>query len=109
MTTFKLIPAKWYEGGLNSTFTKWIHQNEAELIDCIEGSLLDNYLYACKRGYCFVFEKYVNPNMSEHVFHFIPYKQANDNNPDYNALCQIWDKWSQERDNLEAELIEWSV
>ena len=96
MTTFKLIPAKWYEGGYNSTFEKWIHQNSAELIDCFEGLLLDNYLFECKRGMCFVFEKYVNTNQSNHVFHFIPWKECTPNNPDYNALCQIWERWTSE-------------
>ena len=32
-------------------FSKWAVQNSAELLECVEGCLQDNSLYACKRGY----------------------------------------------------------
>ena len=37
---------------------KFIHQNKAEIIDSVEGSLIDNYLLATKRGFIGLFETY---------------------------------------------------
>ena len=53
---------------------KWMHQNRAEYTGAyVEGTLLDSYVLACKRGYAAVYERYVNPNKSEHVYKFAPY------------------------------------
>ena len=51
-----------------------MHQNAAEYTGAyFEGSLIDNFILTCKRGYCAVYEKFVNPNMSEHIYKFVPY------------------------------------
>ena len=104
MTTFKLKSYKWYEGGVDTAFAKWIHQNCAVMIDCIEGSLLDNYLFECKRGLCFVLESYVNSNMSEYVFHFIPYKETTKNNSHFVNLYQKWQKWQEAQEMQEGSI-----
>ena len=61
MRKFKLDPA---------AFDKFIFQNKADLIETFEGCLLDNYLYQGKRGMFAIYEKYVNPNMSEYLVVF---------------------------------------
>lgn len=57
-----------------SNFPRWLRQNKAEIIDCAEGCLLDNTIYACKRGTAFVFEEYETTNSSRYRVHFVPYK-----------------------------------
>lgn len=52
---------------------KWMHQNEAEVIDMFEGTLHDNYLLGCKRGYAVAFVKPVNEWNSVHLVKFAPY------------------------------------
>lgn len=69
---------------------KWTVQNGAECIDCIEGSLLDNMVYACKRGTAFIFEEMANEWTSMYMVYFIPYKEQ-ENNPEYD---QLWDRWN---------------
>ena len=56
-----------------TNFEKWIHQNAAEIIDCAEGCLLDNYLLHTRRGVAAVYEHYVNPNMSDYRVYFAAY------------------------------------
>ena len=64
---------------------KWMHQNKAEHTGAFfEGCLLDNYVLACKRGFCAVYERYVNPNMSEHIYEFAPYKHPRE-------CKELWD------------------
>jgi len=52
---------------------KWIHQNDAEVIDVFEGTLHDNYLLACRRGYAVAFVKPVTEWTSVHLVKFVPY------------------------------------
>lgn len=49
---------------------KLLHQNDGEIIDVIEGTLLDNYYIATKRGYIILAETYVNCWTSKHTFYF---------------------------------------
>lgn len=44
----------------------WIKQNKGEIIDIIEGCLLDTYLIECKRGYAIAREHYLNNCSSTH-------------------------------------------
>jgi hypothetical protein len=54
---------------------KWMHQNEAKYTTAyVEGTLLDNYILECKRGWCAVYERYATPNSSYHEFRFAPFK-----------------------------------
>lgn len=52
---------------------KWMHQNGAEYTgDYLEGCLLDNFIVSTRRGYAAIYEKYVNPNLSEYYIEFEP-------------------------------------
>lgn len=55
-------------------FSKWAVQNSAEPLECVEGCLQDNTLYACKRGYAFAYEAYYNEWCSSLRVIFVPYK-----------------------------------
>ena len=40
---------------------KWMHQNKAQYTGAFfDGSLLDNFILQCKRGFAAVYEKYLN-------------------------------------------------
>lgn len=76
---------------------KWEHQNEAEYIDFVEGVLLDSYVLACKRGYCFVYARSANAGWSSwHEYKFAPYK-------DEQAVKELWDEWL----DFEESAAEW--
>ena len=49
---------------------KWIFQNKAVVLDCLEGCLLDNLLLECKRGYAAIYEHYLNSNSSNYLVIF---------------------------------------
>ena len=49
---------------------KLLYQNQGEILDIIEGCLIDNFLIATKRGYILLIERYVNCWTSEHVLYF---------------------------------------
>ena len=56
-------------------FEKWKHQNAADYTDdYFPGCLLDNFVLSCRRGYAFLYENYVNSNMSNYLVKFLPYK-----------------------------------
>ena len=75
---------------------KWMHQNDAQFTGAFfDGVLLDNYVLDCKRGYVAVYEQYVTPNSSEHVFKFAPYK-------DRAAVDALWSEFY-EREERSAE------
>ena len=58
---------------------KWMHQNGGEYTgDYFEGSLLDNFIVTTKRGYCFIFEQYLNEWSSAYLCYFVPYKDKDD-------------------------------
>ena len=78
---------------------KWAVQNSAECIDCVEGCLLDNLVYECKRGTAFIFEEYANTWTSMHMVYFIPYKEQ-ENNAEYDAL---WARFNALHDLEKAE------
>ena len=52
---------------------KWLKQNNAEYIECVEGCLIDNALCACKRGYAAIYERFINPWSSAYEIHFQSY------------------------------------
>ena len=49
---------------------KLIYQNKGEIIDCVEGCLLDNLLIETKRGYMALIETYVNCWTSCYTLYF---------------------------------------
>ena len=76
---------------------KWVYQNRAQIIDGFEGVLLDNAVYETKRGLCFIYEHAVNPNQSEYVGNFIPYR-------DREAIALMWAWWEMEKEKYESEV-----
>ena len=76
----------------------WLHQNAAELIEIVEGSLIDNYLYECKRGQAFIYEVYRNEWSSSHRAHFITRKEAQQGTP---AALAEWERWQALKDEAE--------
>ena len=78
---------------------KWTAQNRAECIDFVEGCLLDNLVYECKRGTAFIFEEYVSAWTSAYMVYFIPYKEQ-ENNAEYDAL---WDRFNALHELEEAQ------
>ena len=67
---------------------KWEHQNRAEYAGpFVEGVLLDSYVLACKRGWCFVYARSAAAGWSSwHEYKFAAYK-------DDEACKQLWDEW----------------
>ena len=60
---------------LNSdSLDMFLHQNKGEVIDCVEGCLLDNLLINAKRGTIALYEHYVNCWTSNYEVKFAPYK-----------------------------------
>lgn len=55
-----------------------------ECVDCIEGCLLDNVIYACKDGYLALYEYALNSNSSGYKVEYQPYKKGNND---------VLDKW----------------
>ena len=52
---------------LNMSMDKFIHQNDAYIVDIADGSLIDNYLLYNDKYVFGVFEEYVNCWTSQHV------------------------------------------
>ena len=53
---------------------KFLYQNRAEVIDCIEGCLLDNLLCYTRRGILMLKEHYINCWTSDYIVSFVPFK-----------------------------------
>ena len=49
---------------------KLLHQNDAEILECADGYLLDNLLIRTKRGYIALIETYVNCWTSNYTLYF---------------------------------------
>lgn len=69
---------------------KLIKQNDGEVIDCIEGCLLDDMLVECKRGLMAILETYINPNMSGYRIYF-----SNDRD-------EVWKLWEDRQLSVEG-------
>ena len=59
-----------YKGDIS----KLIKQNEGEVIDCIEGCLLDDFLVECKRGLMAVLETFETTNSSKYTVYFSKFR-----------------------------------
>ena len=68
---------------------KLLHQNQGEIIDIVEGSLIDNFLIATKRGYIALIETYQNCWSSYHVLNF---------STNSNEINAIWSDIEARRD-----------
>lgn len=81
-------------------FEKWKHQNAADYTDdYFPGCLLDNFVLSCRRGYAFLYEHYVNSNMSNYHVKFLPYKAPQ---KEYNSLFVEFWQFEKECEELEA-------
>lgn len=67
---------------------QWAEQNHAESIDFIEGCLLDNIWYSCKRGEAFVFEEYLNANSSGYKCYF--FREYEKDSKEYLEILKSW-------------------
>ena len=56
-----------------SNLDKFLYQNNAEVIDCIEGTLIDNLLCYTKRGILLLKEHYLNCWSSDYQVFFVPF------------------------------------
>lgn len=66
---------------------KWIQQNKACYTgDFYPGVLLDNFILDCNRGYAFIYEHYLNPNSSDYLITFFPYKDIKKESVIYDRL-----------------------
>ena len=82
MTTFKF--------GRGMRYAKFMHQIKGEIIDVVEGYLLDSLLVAGKRGYYFMKETYQNSNSSVFTVYFAAYKDVDG----VNTLFNMWDTFA---------------
>lgn len=79
---------------------KWMHQNGAEFTGAyVEGTLLDNYILQCRRGWCAVYERYATPNNSYHEFRFTPYS-------DQTECDALWAEFMEFEERLHREWVE---
>ena len=67
---------------------QWAEQNHAESIDFIEGCLLDNIWYSCKRGEAFIFEEYLNANSSGYKCYF--FREHEKDSKEYLEIVKRW-------------------
>jgi len=74
----------------------WYTQNDGETVEAVEGCLLDNFVVACRRGWAFVYEHYLNPWASNYLVKFVPYK-------DEDGCRAAWDEWEDFREEAEKE------
>ena len=63
---------------------KWLHQNQAEVIDSFPGCLQDYYLVTTKNGRAYIYENYVNSNNSNHCVRF--YRNGSNNRGEHKDL-----------------------
>ena len=78
MTVFKLGSCE---------YSKWIHQNNAKVLDLVEGCLIDSVLVDCKRGCAAMFETALNEWSSAFLVYFAPYN-------DLDALETVNNMWN---------------
>lgn len=78
--------------GRISDIDKWVYQNSAEPVEVIDGSLIDNVVYSCRRGVAFVYEECLNCWSSGYLMKFISYSDAQ-RLPD--QIRALWDEWQQ--------------
>lgn len=72
---------------------KWMHQNRAEYTGSfVEGTLLDNFVIACKRGFAAVYEHPLNEWTSNYRVEF-----------GLGAAQDVWNRWYQFEDATNTE------
>lgn len=62
---------------------KWMHQNRAEYTGAfVDGTLLDNFVLVCKRGFAAVYEHPLNEWCSDYRVEF-----------EVGAAQEVWSRW----------------
>lgn len=79
---------------------KWMNQNPHEWIDSLDGTLLDNTVFAVKHGTVFILEEYLNEWNS--VYHVYYCKRSTGDC--YNKLWEHWENMIEEREGMENAL-----
>ncbi len=88
MTTFEI--------SYGENFNTWERQNAGEYTgDFVDGCLLDNFVIACKRGYAFCYENFVNEWTSNYLVKFAPYK-------DKESCSALWKEWERFAEKAET-------
>lgn len=85
---------------LRSNIGKWIEQNKGEIIDSFPSVLLDYYIVQCKRGTAFIFDEYVNCNMSQYRIEYFPYTETGTDK--YKTSEQKWYELYEQYEQLEG-------
>lgn len=67
---------------------KLIKQNKGEILDIIEGNLLDNILISTKRGYIALIETYMNCWSSYYTLNF---------SKSINEISEVWESYDYRR------------
>lgn len=80
----------------------WKHQNNAVPVECFDGVLVDNTMYACKRGYCAAYEQPLNEWSSTLVYEFAPYD-------DTAAVNALWDEFLERMGDSESAWLTWGA
>ena len=85
----------------STDFGQWMKQNQGEYTgEYVEGCLLDSFVVATKRGYAFFYEHFLNTGSSDYEMFFIPYKEAEKHNPNYDVL---WSEWFEFEDKYREQ------
>ena len=67
-------------------YEKWMQQNDGEVIDIVEGCLLDSLMVNTRRGVALLMETYINSNSSNYTLYFAAKN-------DRNAIDTLFDMW----------------
>lgn len=75
-----------------SNINTWLHQNDAETLECREGCLADNFIVGTKRGYAAIYEHYLNSWSSDYLVEFEPGDAPN-----------VWKSWEEFTEKYDTE------
>lgn len=67
------------------TFRMWLYQNQADLVESVDGNLLDNYAVQTKNGYAMIYEHPTTEWTSNYRVEFQRGYYAED----------IWKRWNE--------------
>lgn len=70
---------------------KWLYQNSADCMECVEGCLLDNFIVATKHGYAAIYEVYKNEWTSAYYVEF-----------QRGIAPEVWARWYKFVDKYET-------
>ena len=77
----------------NASLEKWLYQNDGEIVEILEGCLLDSYLIETKRGTAAIMETYATPNSSKYTLYFSTDDEAAQIFYKAQEAREAWDAW----------------